>query len=289
MSQERATGLQIDILTVFPEYLAPLELSLIGRARSDGLLSITVHDVRDQATDRHRTVDDTPYGGGPGMVMMAEPWGAALDAALASATPAETSAPATDTVVVIPTPSGQPFTQQLAAQWSKAQRLVIACGRYEGIDHRVVQDARRQHRVEEVSIGDYVLAGGEVAALVIVEAVARLVPGVLGNEGSVHDDSFAPGAMQNLLEGPVFTKPAMWRDLAVPEVLLSGDHGRIAQWRREQAVLRTAAMRPDLITSVPAVQWDDAVAASALIALGWTRSGTAEQARWLPPDHAVEH
>jgi tRNA (guanine37-N1)-methyltransferase len=288
MSQHGGTGLRIDILTVFPEYLAPLELSLIGRAREEGLLDITVHDVRDQAKDRHRTVDDTPYGGGPGMVMMAEPWGTALDAVLASPTSDE-AALSDDAVVVIPTPSGRPFTQQLAADLAQIRHLVIACGRYEGIDGRVALDARRHYRVEEVSIGDYVLAGGEVAALVIVEAVTRLVPGVLGNEGSVRDDSFAQGPMENLLEGPVFTKPATWRGLDVPDVLLSGDHGRIAQWRREQAVRRTAVMRPDLITSVPAVQWDDPAASAALSALGWTRSDSSDQARWLPPKNAVEH
>lgn len=237
--------LRIDIVTIFPEYFAPLGVSLLGKACARGLLDIEVHDLRSWTSDRHRTVDDTPYGGGPGMVMKPEPWGAALDALLAmpgTATPR----------LIVPTPSGRPFTQAVAGAFAAEERLVFACGRYEGIDARVVADARGTMPVEEVSIGDYVLAGGEAAALVITEAVCRLVPGVLGNVDSAQDDSFAPGSMAGLLEGPVYTKPPRWRDRDVPPVLLSGDHGAIARWRRAQALLRTAAHRPELLTRLDA-------------------------------------
>lgn len=229
--------MRIDIISIFPEYLAPLELSLVGKARSDSLIDIRVHDLREAATDRHRTVDDEPYGGGPGMVMKPEPWGATLDQLL---TPAS--------VLVVPTPSGRRFTQQVAAEWACQSHLVIACGRYEGIDARVMAhySAQWPGSVAEVSIGDYVLAGGEAAALVITEAVVRLLPGVVNNAESITDDSFAAGNMADLVEGPVYTRPPNWRGLEVPEVLRSGDHGRIASWRREQATARTRATRPDL-------------------------------------------
>ena len=230
--------MRIDIITIFPEYLAPLGLSLVGKARDQGLLDIRVHDLRDSTHDRHRTVDDEPYGGGPGMVMRPEPWGEALDAVLAQHP---------DPLLVIPTPSGKPFTQSLATQWSRRPGMVIACGRYEGIDARVADEYAGRAEVVPVSLGDYVLAGGEVAALAIVEAVTRLMPGVVGNEASVTDDSFAPGAMEGLVEGPVYTRPPEWRGHVVPDVLLSGDHGRIAAWRREQAERRTRAMRPELL------------------------------------------
>ena len=230
--------MRIDIITIFPEYLAPLGLSLVGKARDQGLLDIRVHDLRDSTHDRHRTVDDEPYGGGPGMVMRPEPWGEALDAVLAQHP---------DPLLVIPTPSGMPFTQSLATQWSRRPGMVIACGRYEGIDARVAEEYAGRAEVVPVSLGDYVLAGGEVAALAIVEAVTRLMPGVVGNEASVTDDSFAPGAMEGLVEGPVYTRPPEWRGHVVPDVLLSGDHGRIAAWRREQAERRTRAMRPELL------------------------------------------
>lgn len=230
--------MRIDIITIFPEYLAPLGLSLVGKARDQGLLDIRVHDLRDSTHDRHRTVDDEPYGGGPGMVMRPEPWGEALDAVLAQHP---------DPLLVIPTPSGMPFTQSLATQWSRRPGMVIACGRYEGIDARVADEYAGRAEVVPVSLGDYVLAGGEVAALAIVEAVTRLMPGVVGNEASVTDDSFAPGAMEGLVEGPVYTRPPEWRGHVVPDVLLSGDHGRIAAWRREQAERRTRAMRPELL------------------------------------------
>ncbi len=235
--------MRIDIVTIFPEYLEPLRLSLMGRAVDTGILELAVHDLRDHAHDRHRTVDDTPYGGGPGMVMSAEIWGRALDDVRARNADEQP-------VLVIPTPSGQRFTQAMAQEWATDAWLVFACGRYEGIDSRVAQHYAQRDDwagVREVSIGDYVLAGGEVAALVMVEAVARLLPGVLGNEASAQDDSFAVGAMSDLLEGPIYTKPLQWRELDVPEVLLSGHHARIAQWRREQAQERTQRMRPDLL------------------------------------------
>ena len=229
--------MRIDVITIFPDYLAPLGLSLVGKAREQGLLDIHVHDLRAHTHDRHRTVDDDPYGGGPGMGMRPEPWGEALDAVLTQHA---------DPLLVIPTPSGRPFTQALAAQWSSRPGLVFACGRYEGIDARVADEYSERVEVVPVSIGDYVLAGGEVAALAIIEAVTRLLPGVVGNEQSIVDDSFAPGAMEALVEGPVYTRPPEWRGRAVPEVLLSGDHARIAAWRREQSERRTRDVRPDL-------------------------------------------
>jgi tRNA (guanine37-N1)-methyltransferase len=234
--------MRIDVVTIFPAYVEPLRLSLVGKAIDSGLVDLRVHDLRDFTHDRHRTVDDTPYGGGPGMVMSPVPWGEALDAVAAS----DTSRRPT---LVIPTPSGASFAQLTAQEWSGADWLVFACGRYEGIDSRVAEHyAAREDwsGVCEVSIGDYVLAGGEAAVLVMVEATVRLVPGVLGNAESVVDDSFAPGSMADLLEGPVFTKPPSWRGREVPDVLLSGHHGRIAAWRLEQARQRTREHRPDL-------------------------------------------
>jgi len=231
---------RIDVVSIFPDYLAPLRLSLVGKAVDSGTLDLRVRDLRDHTHDRHRTVDDTPYGGGPGMVMRPEPWGEALDDILATD-------PGRTPRLVIPTPSGRRFTQDVAHEYAEDDWLVFACGRYEGIDSRVAEHYAHRTRVDEVSVGDYVLAGGEAAVLVMVEATARLLPGVLGNPVSVVDDSFAPGEMAALLEGPVFTKPPVWRDLAVPEILLSGDHGRIAAWRRDQARERTAERRPDLL------------------------------------------
>jgi tRNA (guanine37-N1)-methyltransferase len=232
---------QVDVVTIFPEYLAPLGVSLLGKARDRGLLDVRVHDLRAWTADVHRTVDDSPYGGGPGMVMTPEPWGQALDAVRGAGGPAE--AP----LLVVPTPSGRRFDQALAAELAAEPWLAFACGRYEGIDARVLEDAAEHGRVLEVSLGDYVLAGGEAAVLVVVEAVARLLPGVLGNAASVVDDSFAPGGMEGLLEGPVYTRPPVWRGRPVPEVLLSGDHAAIARWRRERAAERTAQRRPDLL------------------------------------------
>jgi len=224
---------RIDVVTIFPDYLAPLELSLPGKARDKGLLDIEVHDHRQWTSDRHRTVDDTPYGGGAGMVMKPEPWGQALDAVARGAT------------IVFTTPSGEPFTQALAHELSDHEHLVFACGRYEGIDQRVIEHAATIGTVREVSLGDYVLNGGEVAALAITEAVVRLLPGFMGNADSLVEESHADG----LLEYPVYTKPASWNGRDVPEVLLSGDHARIAAWRREQAQRRTAERRPDLLPS----------------------------------------
>jgi tRNA (guanine37-N1)-methyltransferase len=230
---------RIDVVTIFPEYLDALGLSLPGRARRAGVLDLRVHDLRQWTHDRHRTVDDTPYGGGPGMVMRPEPWGEALDAIA----PGE-SGDARLPLLVVPTPSGERFTQPMAAELAAEDRLVLACGRYEGIDQRVLDHASTRMRVREVSVGDYVLNGGEAAALVVVEAVVRLLPGFMGNPASLDEESH--GA-EGLLEYPVFTKPPVWRGHEVPAVLLGGDHARVAQWRREQAMLRTAARRPDLL------------------------------------------
>ena len=237
--------MRIDVVSIFPDYLAPLRLSLVGKAVETGTLDLRVHDLRAHTHDRHRTVDDTPYGGGPGMVMKPEPWGEALDALFAETEPS--GAGRRRPRLVVPTPSGRRFTQDVAHEYTEDDWLVFACGRYEGIDSRVMEHYADRTRVDEVSVGDYVLAGGEAAVLVIVEAVARLLPGVLGNPGSVGDDSFATGDMAALLEGPVFTKPSTWRGHEVPEVLLSGDHGKIAAWRRAQALERTTARRPDLL------------------------------------------
>ncbi|MFV0406210.1 MAG: tRNA (guanosine(37)-N1)-methyltransferase TrmD [Propioniciclava sp.] len=227
-----------DIVTIFPAYFAPLELSLIGKARTAGLVDWRVHDLRAWTHDRHRTVDDTPYGGGAGMVMRPEPWGDALDELLAQATSPPT--------LVVPTPAGERFTQQLAHELAELPHLVFACGRYEGIDARVLDYARTRLPVREVSLGDYVLNGGEVAVLAILEAVVRLLPGVLGNPDSLVEESHAAEA-DGWLEYPTYTKPASWRGLTVPEVLLSGHHGQIAAWRREQSRLRTRERRPDLL------------------------------------------
>jgi tRNA (guanine37-N1)-methyltransferase len=231
---------RIDIITIFPGYFAPLGMSLIGKAAERGDIEFAVHDLRSWARDVHHTVDDTPYGGGPGMVMKPEPWGEALDAVL----PPEPGA----ATLVVPSPSGRLFTQDLALGYSRGDHLVFACGRYEGIDARVMEEARTRVPVDEVSIGDYVLAGGEPAVLVMIESICRLLPGVLGNAASAPDDSFGAGTgeMTGLLEGPVYTRPSVWRDRAVPPVLLSGDHGAIDRWRRDAALRRTAQNRPDL-------------------------------------------
>jgi tRNA (guanine37-N1)-methyltransferase len=242
-----ADALRIDVVTIFPDYLAPLGLSLLGRAQAAGLLEVHVHDLREHTSDRHRSVDDTPYGGGAGMVMRPEPWGAALDGLAGS------EATGTQPVLVVPTPSGELFTQKVAQELALEPRLVFACGRYEGIDARVVEDARTRYRVRELSLGDYVLGGGEAAVLVVVEAVARLIPGVLGNAESLAEESHTD---DGLLEGPAYTKPPTWRGLDVPEVLLSGDHARIARWRREQALRRTASRRPDLLAALDAAALD---------------------------------
>jgi tRNA (guanine37-N1)-methyltransferase len=310
---------RIDIVTIFPDYFGPVDaegrigasgplgVSLIGKAGARGDIDFRVHDLRAWTTDVHHTVDDTPFGGGPGMVMKPDVWGAALDAVLSAASapapapapvpapnPAHASAPAPAPAsapdssltgapapdsspaapapmpdiseipdmgaevrrgrLIVPTPSGTPFTQELAAGYAREAHLVFACGRYEGIDSRVVADARTRMPVDEVSIGDYVLAGGEAAVAVIVEAVCRLLPGVLGNEQSNRDDSFGGtgGPMSGLLEGPLYTRPRTWRERDVPEVLLSGNHQAIARWQRDEALRRTAVNRPDLIRRLAA-------------------------------------
>jgi tRNA (guanine37-N1)-methyltransferase len=230
--------LRLDVVTIFPDYLAPLQQALLGRAIERGQVAVGVHDLRRWTDDVHRTVDDTPYGGGPGMVMLPEPWGRALD----DLAPPDGPQPR----LIVPTPAGVPFTQATAARLAGEPWLLFACGRYEGIDARVVDYAAQRMPVEEISLGDYVLSGGEVAVLVIAEAVSRLLPGVLGNARSAIEDSFAVGA-EGLLEGPVYTKPASWRGMDVPEVLLSGNHGAIARWRAERGRERTAQRRPDLL------------------------------------------
>ncbi|QZH64428.1 tRNA (guanosine(37)-N1)-methyltransferase TrmD [Mycolicibacterium farcinogenes] len=224
--------MRIDVVTIFPAYLDPIRQSLPGKAIDAGILSVAVHDLRNWTRDVHRSVDDSPYGGGPGMVMKAPVWGAALDEICSD-----------ETLLVVPTPAGRLFTQAVAERWSTESHLVFACGRYEGIDQRVADDAARRMRVEEVSIGDYVLNGGESAALVMIEAVVRLMPDVLGNPASHQQDSHSDG----LLEGPSYTRPQSWRGLDVPEVLLSGDHAKVAAWRHEQALQRTRERRPDLL------------------------------------------
>ncbi|ACZ84819.1 tRNA (guanosine(37)-N1)-methyltransferase TrmD [Streptosporangium roseum] len=235
--------MRVDVISIFPEYFAPLDVSLIGKARERGILDIHLHQLRDWAHDVHRTVDDTPYGGGPGMVMKPEPWGEAIDTVLAAD-------PAAQPRIIVPTPSGVPFTQKLAMEYAAEPWLLFTPARYEGIDSRVMAEYGSRMRVDEVSVGDYVLAGGEVAVLVMVEAVGRLLPGVLGNANSAVDDSFAPGAMENLLEGPVYTKPPEWRGHEVPEILLSGHHGKIARWRRDEALRRTARNRLELLAAL---------------------------------------
>jgi tRNA (guanine37-N1)-methyltransferase len=284
-------NVRIDIVTIFPGYFGPISadgrvgdtgplgVSLIGKAAARGDIDFRVHDLRAWTHDVHHTVDDTPFGGGPGMVMKADVWGDALDSVLAEAAalppfsaeappaalppfsaeappaalpPATAEAPPAR--LVVPTPSGIPFTQEMAASYAGERHLVFACGRYEGIDSRVVADARTRMPVDEVSIGDYVLAGGEAAVVVIVEAVCRLLPGVLGNEQSNRDDSFGGtgGAMSGLLEGPLYTRPRSWREREAPDVLLSGNHRAIARWQRDEALRRTAVNRPDLIRRLAA-------------------------------------
>jgi tRNA (guanine37-N1)-methyltransferase len=242
---------KIDVITIFPEYFGPLGISLLGKAAERGIVELAVHDLRTWAHDVHHSVDDAPFGGGPGMVMSPGPWGEALDAVAGPGSPGMT--------LVVPTPSGVPFRQEMAAAYSRKAHLVFACGRYEGIDARFADEARARMAVDEVSVGDYVLSGGEPAALVMIDAIIRLLPGVLGNAASAPDDSFGGGAgpMAGLLEGPVFTRPRVWRGREVPEVLLSGDHAAIARWRRDEALRRTAACRPDLIAVLAADTLDE--------------------------------
>ena len=235
--------MRIDVVSIFPEYLAPLELSLIGKARQDGLLELNVHDLRTFTTDKHRTVDDTPYGGGAGMVMKPEPWAQALESVAAVRE-------GTKPVLIVPSPAGERFTQALAYELAEEEQLVFACGRYEGIDERVIDWAQEHFTVRPVSLGDYVLNGGEVAVLAMVEAIGRLLPGVVGNPESLVEESHSDGP----LEYPVYTKPSSWRDHEVPPVLLSGNHGKIAQWRRHEQFRRTAERRPDLLDNFDAGQ-----------------------------------
>jgi tRNA (guanine37-N1)-methyltransferase len=227
--------MRIDIVTIFPEFFDVLDISLLGKARQTGIIELGVHDLRAHTHDRHRTVDDTPYGGGAGMVMKPEPWGEALDEIL--------SDDASDPVVIFPSPAGEVFTQALARELAGEQHLVFGCGRYEGIDQRVFDETASRARVRLVSIGDYVLNGGEVATMAMIEAIGRLIPGVVGNPESLVQESHEDG----LLEYPSYTKPALWRGREVPPVLLSGNHGAIAAWRREQQLERTRAVRPDLL------------------------------------------
>ena len=324
--------MRIDVVSIFPEYLAALDLSLIGKARQDGLLQLKVHDLRDFTTDRHRTVDDTPYGGGAGMVMKPEPWAQALESLVATpaAGPTANASPAVDQVsaservetqtapttpvvdqasaspvvdqvsaspvvdqvsaservetqtaptpvqpdaarpiLIVPSPAGEVFNQALAYELATEDHLVFACGRYEGIDERVLEWAAEHFRVRPVSLGDYVLNGGEVAVLAMVEAVGRLVPGVVGNPESLVEESHSDG----LLEYPVYTKPSEWRGRGIPEVLLSGNHAKIARHRRDEQLRRTAERRPDLILALDPETLDKADRAT-LSTLGYAITPT---------------
>ena len=253
--------MRYDVVTIFPEYLEPLKLSLLGKAREKGLVDLHLHDLRDYTFDRHRTVDDTPYGGGAGMVMKPEPWGLALDEVLtasplktATEDSAEGAEPAADTrpLLIVPSPAGAVFDQAMAYELAEEKHIVFAPARYEGIDERVLDWAQEGFRVMPVSLGDYVLYGGEVAVMAMIEAITRLIPGAMGNPASLEEESHTGG----LLEYPVYTKPAVWRDREVPEVLLSGNHGAIARWRRDRQIERTLERRPDLLEAYPVEQWD---------------------------------
>jgi len=265
---------RVDIITIFPDYLDPLRLSLIGKARDSGLLDVRVHDLRENATDRHRTVDDTPYGGGAGMVLKPEPWADAIDSLTA-----DPPSPGQTPRLLVPTPGGRPFDQAMALALAHEPWLAFACGRYEGIDARVLDEAATVMPVQQVSLGDYVLGGGEVAALVIIEAVARLLPGVIGNTESLVEESHVAG----LLEYPVYTKPATWRGRPVPEVLLSGNHAAIARWRRDESLRRTAQVRPDLLARLDPDTCDRADR-ELLAGLGWLPGA---DGRFSPPDRPV--
>lgn len=255
--------MKIDVVSIFPEYLAGLQLSLIGKAVDQGLLDLDVHDLRSFTFDRHNTVDDSPYGGGAGMVMKAEPWALALEHILGGGSPGTTSveqrvgaetevAPKTGPetagkpILIVPSPAGPVFNQRIAEELSTAEHIVFACGRYEGIDQRVIDWSAEHFDLRPMSIGDYVLNGGEVASMVMIEAVSRLIPGVIGNPESLTEESHEDG----LLEYPIYTKPASWRDRDVPEILLSGNHGAIARWRRDRRLERTAEVRPDLLAEL---------------------------------------
>jgi tRNA (guanine37-N1)-methyltransferase len=224
--------MRIDAISIFPQFFDVLDISLLGKAKAQDLLEVKIHDLRDFTDDKHRTVDDTPFGGGAGMLMKAEPWGQALDSVMTA-----------ETIVIFPSPAGELFKQATAQELSKANHLVFACGRYEGIDQRVVDYATSKAKVRLVSLGDYVLNGGEVAAVAMIEAIARLIPGVIGNADSLTEESHSDG----LLEYPSYTKPSTWRGLEVPEVLLGGNHAEIAKWRKAKALERTQQVRPELL------------------------------------------
>lgn len=226
--------MRIDAISIFPDYFNALELSLFGKAREKGLIDFKAHDLRSWTTDRHKTVDDSPYGGGAGMVMMPEPWGQAFDSLIDQGH---------RPTIIFTTPAGKPFNQEMAMELSKLDHLIFACGRYEGIDQRVVEYAGQVADVREISIGDYVLNGGEVAAIAMIEAITRLLPGFMGNAESIVEESHSDG----LLEYPSYTKPSSWRGLNVPDVLLSGHHAEIEKWRKQQQIERTATNRPDLL------------------------------------------
>ncbi|HWS51429.1 MAG TPA: tRNA (guanosine(37)-N1)-methyltransferase TrmD [Microbacterium sp.] len=226
--------MRIDVLSIFPSYFDGLALSLLGKAQDAGILDLRVHDLRDWTGDRHRTVDDTPYGGGAGMVMKPEPWALALD---------EVTEGSERPTLIFPSPAGELFTQATARELSSRHHLVFGCGRYEGIDERVFEYAGALGEVRLISLGDYVLNGGEVATMAMIEAIGRLIPGVVGNPESLVEESHEGG----LLEYPSYTKPSVWREREVPAVLLSGNHGAIASWRRDQQLERTRRRRPDLL------------------------------------------
>ena len=224
--------MRIDAISIFPQFFDVLDISLLGKAKAQDLLEVKIHDLRDFTDDKHRTVDDTPFGGGAGMLMKAEPWGQALDSVVTA-----------ETIVIFPSPAGELFKQATAQELSQAKHLVFACGRYEGIDQRVVDYATSKAKVRLISLGDYVLNGGEVAAVAMIEAIARLIPGVIGNADSLTEESHSDG----LLEYPSYTKPSNWRGLEVPEVLLGGNHAEIAKWRKAKALERTEQVRPELL------------------------------------------
>lgn len=232
--------MRIDVLSIFPSYFDGLTLSLLGKAQATGLIDLSVRDLRDWTSDRHRTVDDTPYGGGAGMVMKPEPWGLALDELAGSPSEHDRERP----TIIFPSPAGEVFTQRTARQLAVREHLVFGCGRYEGIDERVFEYAAELGEVRLISLGDYVLNGGEVATMAMIEAIGRLIPGVVGNPESLVEESHEDG----LLEYPSYTKPAVWRERSVPDILLSGNHAAIAAWRREQQIERTRTRRPDLLT-----------------------------------------
>ncbi|WP_166976041.1 tRNA (guanosine(37)-N1)-methyltransferase TrmD [Brevibacterium atlanticum] len=241
--------MSIDVVSIFPEYLAGLQLSLIGKAVDRGQLGLNVHDLREFTFDRHNTVDDSPYGGGAGMVMKAEPWALALEHILARGTDEKPT-------LIVPSPAGTVFDQRIAEDLASRKHLVFACGRYEGIDQRVIDWAGEHFELLPMSIGDYVLNGGEVASMVMIEAISRLIPGVIGNPESLTEESHEDG----LLEYPIYTKPAEWRGRAVPEILLSGNHAAIARWRRDRRLERTAEVRPDLLARLTDLSAEDRAA-----------------------------